>query len=85
MTIRIEITGRNEKTVVSVAGWLDGDAVNELSRACREIEGPVTLELSELLNADASGMELLRALRAKGAEIRGLSPYLRLLIDQTAR
>jgi ABC-type transporter Mla MlaB component len=80
VSIRIEVTGQNEATTVSVAGWLDGDAVDELSRACREIEGPVTLELSELLTADAAGIELLRELRERGAGLRGLSPYLRLLM-----
>jgi hypothetical protein len=68
--------------VVVVAGRLIGAAVSELSRACREIDGPVTLDLTELRSADVAGIGLLRALRTMGAEFRGLSPYLQLLMDE---
>lgn len=79
--MRIDVTSQHGKTVVAVAGWLQGDAVDELARACREIDGPVTLDLTELVATDASGVELLTALRTKGAETSGLSPYLQLLLD----
>jgi anti-anti-sigma regulatory factor len=82
VTIRIDVTGQHGRTVVVVAGRLQGGAVDELSRACREIRGPVTLDLTELRAADEAGIGLLRALQTTGAEIRGLSPYLQLLMDE---
>jgi hypothetical protein len=83
--MRIDVTRLHGESVVLVAGWLHGDAVDELAKACREIGGPVALDLTELVASDASGIELLRVLQAKGVEMRGLSPYLQLLLDGEPR
>jgi hypothetical protein len=78
--LRIEIAGDGPTPVVRVAGRLSGAAVDEVMRACDRIGGPFVLDLSELLSADDAGISLLRALRTGGAELRGLSPYLEMLL-----
>lgn len=46
---------------------------------------PVRLDLSGLKTADAAGIKELRALAAKGAELRGASAYIRELVDATCK
>jgi anti-anti-sigma regulatory factor len=81
VTIRIDTTHNESATVVYVAGRLKGDAVGELSSECARIGGPFTLDLDDLVSADAAGIRLLRGLHKSGAEVRGLTPYLQLLVD----
>jgi hypothetical protein len=63
-----------------VAGRLEPSCLGELQELCRSIEGPFALELSGLLSADANGLEALRELEARGVELRGVSPFIRLLL-----
>jgi anti-anti-sigma regulatory factor len=79
--LRIEIADEGSTPVVLVAGRLLGSAADELAKACDRMDGPFTLDLAEVLSADAAGIGLLCALRRAGTELRGLSPYLRLLLD----
>lgn len=80
MTVRIDITDEDAKTVVQVAGLLQEEEVAELLRACDGVHGSITLDLAGLVSADAGGIRLLQALRTAGAEVRGLTPYLKLLL-----
>ena len=66
--------------MVTVAGRLEPSCLEELQKLCRSIEGPFTLDLSSLLSADAEGLAVLRELEAQGAELRGVSPFIRLLL-----
>jgi anti-anti-sigma regulatory factor len=79
--LRIEIADDGPTPVVRVAGRLSGDAVDEVGRASDRIGGPFVLDLSEVVSADDAGISLLRALRTGGAELWGLSPYLRVLLE----
>jgi hypothetical protein len=81
MLLRIAEERLEEVTVMHVMGRLGGEAVAELSRACREAGGPVRLELSGLLSADEVGLCLLRSLRDSGTELIGASPFVQLLIE----
>jgi anti-anti-sigma regulatory factor len=79
--LRIEIADDGPTPVVRVAGRLSGDAVDQVARASDRIGGSLVLDLSEVLSADDAGISLLRALRTGGAEVRGLSPYLEMLLN----
>ena len=45
------------------------------------IAGAFTLELAGLERVDQSGIELLRALMGTGASLRGMNPYMALLLQ----
>ncbi len=81
MLLRISEERHGETTLVRVEGHLQGDGVAELERTCRNVTGPVMLDLSALLTADEVGLSLLRSLRDAGAVVTGASPFLRLLLN----
>ena len=87
MTVRIDIESSDcegHAVVVSVAGRLIGAAVVELTDACASTEDNFELDLSKLMFADDAGVEAIRSLREKGAEISGASSFIRLLIDDVS-
>jgi hypothetical protein len=85
MTVRIETTSEDSKTIVSVAGRLAGLDVREILTACHSIEGEFVLDVTSLRFADPDGIEAIRELVRMGAKLRGMSPFIRLLLDdQTA-
>ena len=81
MEIRIDITSEGPETIVRIAGRLAGDAVAHFRKACDPIEGAFVLDLSNLLFADDAGIDVIRTLGEKGAEVRGASPFVQLLLD----
>ena len=81
MLLRISEERLGETTVVHVAGRLGGAGVEELGRVCIASPRPLRIELSGLLQADEIGLSLIRALRESGAELEGVSPFIRLLLE----
>ena len=81
MSVRIETTSEGSKTIVSVAGRLVGSATHEFLRACRSTKSEFVLDLSGLLSADSEGIEAIRELVHEGRKLRGVSPFIRLLLD----
>jgi len=81
MTVRIRKTCDSDQTVLWVDGYLTVEDVGELDREYRSAQGSIALELTNLLSADSSGMKCLRELISLGAEIRGTSPYIALLLE----
>ncbi len=81
MEIRIDIKAEGPETVVHVAGRLSGGAVAQLREACDPIEDAFVLDLSNLLFADATGTDIIRTIVEKGAEVRGASPFVQLLLE----
>ncbi len=81
MEIRIDIESEGPDVVLHVAGRLTGPAITQLSDACEPIKGRLVLELSKLKFADDAGTEVIRTLRERGAEIRGASTFIKLLIN----
>jgi anti-anti-sigma regulatory factor len=77
--VRIELRVESGVTVVSIAGRLAADVIQELHDLCKPVEGALVLECSGLISADTQGLQALRELEERGAELRGLSSYLRLL------
>ena len=85
MEIRIDITSEGPETVVHIAGRLSGVAVAQLRKACDPIKSAFVLDLSNLLFADDTGIDVIRAIVDKGAQVRGASPFIQLLLDDTPR
>ena len=67
-------------TVLRVDGRLTSEDLDELSREFRAVQGAAVLELSDLQSADRPAVELLQELVSLGAELRGASPYIELLL-----
>ena len=81
MAIRITVTTDDATSTIRVEGRLDKSKVPELLTVCRSIRSPLKLCLAGLTSADAGGVEVLRSLAAEGAELNGLSPYIRQLLQ----
>lgn len=81
--IRITDTTELDRTIWRIDGRLTADDVFVLDRRCGEVGKPHILDLAGLQSADSVGSEKLRRLASDGVEIRGASPYLRLLLDDT--
>ena len=85
MDIRIDIESEGPEVVLHVAGRPTGQTTEQLADVCEPIEGHYVLDLSKLMFADDAGAEAIRTLREGGADIRGASTFIRLLIsDETA-
>lgn len=80
MAVRITRTMDADETILQVDGQLRFEDVDELAREYRSVQGPLVLELSNLQSADTVGVETLLELASMGAEIRGVSPYVDLLL-----
>jgi len=81
MDIRIDIETEGADVVLHVAGRLAGDAIKQLTDVCEPIEDHYLLDLSKLMFADDAGAEAIRRLRERGADIRGASSFIKLLIS----
>ena len=81
MDIRIDIETDGPQVVLHVSGRLTGPAITQLSDACEPMEGHYLLDLSKLMFADDAGVEVIRTLRERGADIRGASSFIKLLIN----
>jgi anti-anti-sigma regulatory factor len=81
MTVRIVLVQEGPPGTIKLDGRLTGADVPELNLACQQIKGQLILDLSDLRSLDRQGASALRELRAKGAELTGLSPYARLLVE----
>jgi len=81
MTLRVDAVTAGSTTNVTVSGRLEGKEVREFLRACRAIEGDFELDLTGLRSADSEGIEAIRELVRAGRKLRGVSPFIRLLLD----
>lgn len=82
MQLRLSISREGEATVVHVDGQLAAAAVGNLDRTLAGRLAPVILDVTHLLSADEAGVAALRLLVAQGVELRGVSPYLGLLLQR---
>jgi ABC-type transporter Mla MlaB component len=82
MLLRITQTTEGPTTVIRIDGQLVGDGVAELARVSQAAVPPMALDLTHLQQADADGIALLNALADAGAHLRGVSPYIALLLDR---
>ena len=68
--------------VLQIAGQLAGIGVLELERECRSAEFPIAFDLSNLRWADSDGVQLIKTFVDKGAQLRGMSPYVEILLKK---
>jgi ABC-type transporter Mla MlaB component len=80
MPIRVQQTSDDYETVLKIDGRLMSDDIDGLAEVLRSVAGATALDLSDLQSADAAGVRLLRETIALGAEVRGASPYMELLL-----
>ncbi|MBI5441523.1 MAG: hypothetical protein HY900_09990 [Deltaproteobacteria bacterium] len=81
MQLRITKTTLGPKTTLHVDGRLAGSGVDALERASRAAGRPLAVDLSNLLSADARGIQVIRALAAAGSELIGVTAYFQLLLE----
>jgi len=81
MVIRIDIESEGPDVVLHVSGRLAGNVITQLTDACEPMESHYVLDLSKLVFADDAGAEVIRKLCENGAEIRGASTFIKLLIN----
>ena len=81
MDIRIDIETNGPVEVVQVSGRLVESFIRQLTDLCGPMEGNFVLDLSNLAFADDAGIDVIRSLREKGADISGASLFIKLLID----
>lgn len=80
MECRLDVSREGGHAVVRIQGRLGGVAVRELERVCRDASAPLVLDLTHLMNADDCGVATVRRLVVDGAQVKGVSPYLSLLL-----
>jgi anti-anti-sigma regulatory factor len=85
MNVRITLSSKPADTVIRIVGKLHTEDIGELEREARGTAGALVLDVSELAFTDRAGAMFLNALVRGGAELRGVSPYLALLLEQLAR
>ena len=82
MLVRITQHSEDSLTVVTIHGSLGREGVAELERLCQEVSSPLALDLTYLRWVDAAGITLLNTLADAGAQLRGVSPYIALLLGR---
>jgi anti-anti-sigma regulatory factor len=81
MTVRITTVVEDCATRISVAGRLTARDVSELDDVCAATQGPLILDVSDLLFADEAGVgELLHLATETDVQLLGISPYVELLL-----
>jgi hypothetical protein len=74
----------SDRRIVRLAGRLGEAQVPELLMACGEAS-PLELDLSDLLSADAAGLEALQRVQARGATLVGVPGYFQLQLASSSR
>jgi len=74
---RIQVVDGDAGRTVLLAGRLKAAQVHDLRGICGAAAGPIRIDLTDLISADAVGIDALRRLRHDGAELVGVAHYLR--------
>jgi anti-anti-sigma regulatory factor len=79
---RVTVSTHEQSTTIRVEGCLKGMSVPDFRRACHSVGTGVRLDLAGLDSADAAGISVLRSLWEEGAELLGVTPYIRCLLEE---
>jgi hypothetical protein len=74
------VVRQRDGCTISLAGHLRAEQVHELGRICASGNGRIRIDLTDLLSADAVGIDALRRLRHAGAELVRVPRYLHKLL-----
>ena len=85
MLLRITQQHEGPLTVIAIDGYLVREGVAELKRLCQGVTLPLALDLTYLQRVDAESLTFLNALADAGAQLRGVSPYIALLLGRSGR
>lgn len=81
----IGVEHEGNQWLIRLAGRLSVDHVPDLLKVCgNHGSEPVEVELSDLLSADAAGIDALRRVRHAGAHLTGTPTYIQLKLDTPA-
>ena len=80
--IRITLRHEDSRTIVSVAGRIDEEHLAVLREQCSGAQTNWIFDLSELKSADKAAIGWLGERLARGDEIKGASPYIKLLLER---
>ena len=81
MECRIEVVREDKHQVVRIAGRLAEAQAGAFLEACAAAGAAPVLDLTDLVSADAVGLDALLRMRAKGARFVGLPEYMRLKLE----
>jgi hypothetical protein len=81
MPFKAEVVDDGGRITLRLAGRLDLEQSSELLHLYDQTRGAVRLDLTDLVSADAAGLDTLRTLRGRGAGLFGLTHYLELQLD----
>ena len=76
----IGVAQQTDRCLVQLAGRLSVAQVPDLFDACADAS-PLHIDLTDLVSADAAGIEALQRLRGQGATLFGAPGYLQLKLD----
>ncbi len=81
MAFRITTSAR-KVTTLKIDGEFTREGIAELEKACASVDGPVDLDLSQLMKADAEGVRALKnVLRARAKITSHFDSHLRAIFD----
>ena len=80
----IGVTEESSRRVVRLAGRLTVAQVPDLMTACADA-GELQIDLTDLVSADAFGIEALQNLRDRDAKFVGVNGYIQLKLDTNRR
>jgi len=80
----IGVVQEKDQRIVRLAGRLAEAQVPELLQACAGSYA-LQLDLTDLVSADATGLEALKRVRARGAVFVGVPGYIQLKLDSAVR
>lgn len=84
MAFRLTVFPNPDVTIVRLIGRLGNEQVARATDVCNTARRPLVLDLSHLMHASDAGACLLRRLAAGGAHLIGASPYIELLVADSA-
>ena len=81
--LRITKTTSGEKAALKLEGRVAEPWIADLEQVCRTEGLPLVLDFSGVTFADERGTQVIRRLRAEGAELVGLSLFLDALLERS--
>ena len=82
---RIEVVREDEHPIVRLAGRLAAAQAGAFLEACAAAGTAPVLDLTDLVSADAVGLDALLRMQAQGARLVGLPEYMRLKLELLVR
>lgn len=78
---RIEVVREDQHSIVRLAGRLAESHTGAFLEACAGAGSAPLLDLTDLVSADAVGLDALLRVQAQGARLVGLPEYMRLKLE----